>query len=178
MKLTEALENAPDFGDTPALDPATPQRRWLSEVGALLSRLDVQKKVQFKASFGTLVQYWKHAIVQIQGQVLDAIEEIKLELELDGRTEIGNAYAPGDVYRFFADLKAVINSAENEILIVDPYLHALVMRVRRYFLIPAILLRKSPFLHQISGRPVGLGRLLFYLHLLSILPLSKKHLDQ
>ena len=121
MKLTEVLANAPNFGDTATMDPATPQRKWLSEVGALLTRLDISKKVQFGSSFSMLTRYWKHSIIQIQGQILDAIEEIKLDLELDGRSEIGNAYAPGDVYRFFADLKAIINGASDEILIVDPY---------------------------------------------------------
>lgn len=121
LKLTEALENAPDFGDKPVLDVGTPQRQWLSEVGALLSRLDVRKKVQFGASFRTLVQYWVPAITQIKGQVSDAIEELKLELELDGRSDFGSAYAPGDVYRFFADLKTVINQAEHEVLVIDPY---------------------------------------------------------
>ncbi len=121
LKLTEALENAPEFGKKAVFDPATPQRRWLSQVGALLSRLGIEKSVEYKSSFRTLAQFWEHAIIQIQGQVLDAIEEIKLELELDGRSDIGSAYAPGDIYRFFADLKEVINSAENEVMIVDPY---------------------------------------------------------
>ena len=121
LKLTEALENAPEFGEKAIMEASSPQRQWLSKVGALLSRLGIDKKVQFKSSFNTLTQYWKYAIVQIQGQVLDAIEEIKLELELEDRSDIGSAYAPGDVYRFFADLKDVINSAETEVIIVDPY---------------------------------------------------------
>ena len=121
LKLSEALERAPEFGDKPIMDPATPQRQWLSKVGALLSRLGLDKQVQYKASFNTLIQYWPHTIVQIKGQVLDAIEELKLELELDGRSEIGNAYEPGDVYKFFADLKSIIGSAERQIFIVDPY---------------------------------------------------------
>ncbi|MBC8386235.1 MAG: hypothetical protein H8E09_00165 [Gammaproteobacteria bacterium] len=121
LKLTEALEQAPEFGDKAIMDPATPQRQWLSRVGALLSRLGLDKQVQYKATFGTLIQYWGPAIVQIKGQVLDAIEELKLELELDGRSEIGNAYEPGDVYKFFADLKSLISGAENELLIIDPY---------------------------------------------------------
>ena len=44
-----------------------------------------------------------------------------LELDLDGHSEIGNAYAPGDVYKFFADLKDVISSASSEVLVIDPY---------------------------------------------------------
>lgn len=121
LKLSEALENAPEFGDKPLLDTAIPQRQWLSQVGALLTRLGIEKKVQYQSSFSMLYQYWSLEIMQIKGQVLDAIEEIKLELELDDRSDIGTAYAPGDVYRFFADLKNVINSASTDVMIVDPY---------------------------------------------------------
>ncbi len=121
LKLTESLENAPGFGDKPVMDISSPQRQWISKVGALLSRISVERKIKYQTSFGMLTQYWQFSITQIQGQVLDAIEELKLELELDDRTEIGSAYAPGDVYRFFADLKDVINSAEAEVMIVDPY---------------------------------------------------------
>lgn len=121
LKLTDALENAPQFGEKPALDATTPQRQWLSKVGALLSRLNIDNKMKYQTSFSMLANYWVYSINQIKGQISDAIEEIKLELELDGRHEIGSAYAPGDIYRFFADLKAIINAAEREILIVDPY---------------------------------------------------------
>ena len=121
LKMTESLEQAPEFGEKAIMNPASPQRQWLSKVGALLSRLGLDKQVQYRAACQTLIQYWKPAIVQIQGQVLDAIEELKLELELDGRSEIGNAYEPGDVYRFFADLKSIIGGSESELLIIDPY---------------------------------------------------------
>jgi hypothetical protein len=121
LKLQDALDRAPQFGDKPIMDAASPQRQWLAEVGALLGRLGTNKKVEFRAAFQTAVQYWKHATDKIKGQVLDAIEELKLELELDGRSEIGSAYAPGDVYRFFADLKAILNTAQKSLLVIDPY---------------------------------------------------------
>lgn len=121
LKLKEALQHAPPFGDKSIFEVNTPQRQWLAEAGALLSRLGIGKQAQFRASFGTLAQYWKPAINQIMGQVLDAIEELKLELELDGRTEFGSAYAPGEIYRFFADLKSIINTAKNQLMVVDPY---------------------------------------------------------
>lgn len=121
LKLTDALENAPQFGEKPALDVTTPQRQWLSKVGALLARLSLEHKIKFQSSLSMLSQYWVYSSTQIKGQVSDAIEEIKLELELDGREEIGSAYAPGEVYRFFADLKAIINTAEKDIMVVDPY---------------------------------------------------------
>lgn len=98
LKLQEALSSAPQFGDKANFEASSPQRRWFAEVGALLSRLSVDRKIQFRSSFSTLATYWRPAVNQIQGQVLDAIEELKLELELDGRTEFGSAYAPGDTY--------------------------------------------------------------------------------
>lgn len=121
LKLREALEQAPNFGDVPIFEVSTPQRQWLATVGAILSRLGLSHQTSFKASYATLAQYWKPAINMIQGQVLDAIEELKLELELDGRSEIGSAYAPGDIYRFFTDLKNIVNSAKKGLLIIDPY---------------------------------------------------------
>ncbi|PSW58777.1 hypothetical protein C0W54_21180 [Photobacterium kishitanii] len=121
LKLTELQENSPDFGNVAIFTPTSPQRQWISKVGALLSRLSVEQKLQYQSTYNTLAQYWKYAIIQIQGQVLDAIEKIKLDLELDDRSEIGSAYAPGDVYRFYSDLKNVINSAEHSVLIIDPY---------------------------------------------------------
>ena len=71
LKLQEALENTPSFGDKPISEVGTPQRQWLSEVGLLLSRLDLEKKVQFRASFNTLTQYWKPAIIFIRRRVRD-----------------------------------------------------------------------------------------------------------
>ena len=93
----------------------------MASVGALLSRLGIGHQSRFQASFSTLASYWKPAVNQIQGQVLDAIEELKLELELDGRSEFGSAYAPGDVYRFFADLKNIVNRAQSDLIVIDPY---------------------------------------------------------
>ena len=61
------------------------------------------------------------AINEIKGQIADAIETLKLDLELEGRSDIGNVYDPGEVYKFFKDLKDVIESASEEILPVDPY---------------------------------------------------------
>lgn len=122
FKLSEAAKNAPEFGSSPVLEANSPQRQWLSLVRALLIRLDsIEKKINFETTFNMLGQYWVWGINQIQGQVADAIEELKLDLELDGRSEIGSAYSPGEVYRFFADLKAILNSASNEIFIIDPY---------------------------------------------------------
>lgn len=121
LKLSEVLEQAPDFGEKPSFEVNTPQRRWLASAGALLSRLDISHKASFKTSFSRLASNWKPSVNSIQGQVLDAIEELKLELELDGRSEFGSAYAPGDVYRFFADLKNIVNGAKSGLMVIDPF---------------------------------------------------------
>ena len=70
-------------------------------------------------AFGTAAKVW--AINQIKGQVMDAIEALKLDLELEGRGDIGNVYAAGEVYKLFSDLKEIIGAATKEILLVDPY---------------------------------------------------------
>jgi hypothetical protein len=121
LKLSEALHQAPDFGEEPVFGVNTPQRRWLASVGALLSRLGIRHETRFRASFSTLASYWLPAVNSVQGQVLDAIERLKLELELDGRSEFGSAYAPGDIYRFFTDLKNIVNGAQNGLMVIDPY---------------------------------------------------------
>ncbi len=121
LKMVECLNTDIEFGDKPILEANTPQRKWLSEAGALLRRLGIQEQVEFKAAMSTAASYWKPTINSIQGQLSDAIEAIKLELELDGRTEIGSVYHLGDVYKFFADLKDIIKSAQSRITIIDPY---------------------------------------------------------
>ena len=61
------------------------------------------------------------AINRIKGQMMDAIEILRLDLELEGRSDIGNVYDAGEVYKLFSDLKKIIGAASEEILLVDPY---------------------------------------------------------
>ncbi len=120
MKLSELMDNAPDFSTKPNAG-ASPQRQWIAEVGALISRVSSEKKINFSISKSMLGQYWNYAIEQIQGLALDVIEELKLELELSGRADVGSAYAPGEIYKFFADLKSIVSGAQSEIFLIDPY---------------------------------------------------------
>ncbi len=123
LKLSSALKDAPQFRDTPQQDPATPERQWLARVGALLGRLGIKQQVEFQTVMNLVFMYshWQSSIQEIKGQVLDAIEVLRLELELDGRSEIGSAYSAGEVYKFFTDLKKIIAGAKTEVFIVDPY---------------------------------------------------------
>lgn len=121
LKLTELMEERPEFGVKYVADPDSPQRRWLQKVRGVIQRLPMSTVMQFDASMHTCVQYWSAAIPQIQSFVYEVIEGLKVDLEIDGRADIGTAFAPGDVYRFFADLQGIVRSAGSELFIIDPY---------------------------------------------------------
>lgn len=120
LKLNELIGNMPDMSINPDFG-ASPQRRWIAEVGALVCRVDTLRKLEFNTARLQLNQYWASSIKQIQGIALDVTEEIKLDLEISGKAEIGSAYASGEVYKFFAELKSIVSGAESEIFIIDPY---------------------------------------------------------
>jgi hypothetical protein len=125
LKLVDLFDHVPDFSGQGLMEARSPQRWWLSSVGALLDRYD---SISFGAKFETTLTMMTafpadraKYINEIQGQVADAIARIKLQLELDGRAEIGTAYEPGDIYRYFADLKKIIGTATRDVMIIDPY---------------------------------------------------------
>ena len=120
LKLVDLYNHVPDFGDSP-IKAMSEERLWISQVGALLSAISIGNEVKHKTNINMLVQYKDFAINSILNQVGDAIEELKLDLELDGRSDIGSVYQPGDVYHFFTDLKEIITSVNSEIMVVDPY---------------------------------------------------------
>jgi len=122
LKLTDLLENQPNFEGDGAFKVPSPQQSWLSSVGSLLKRLDkISKGTKFDAAAQTITYYRQEAVRSIKAQMVDAIEEIKLELELEGRDEIGSAYAPGDYYQYYADLKEILGGAKHQVFIIDPY---------------------------------------------------------
>ena len=122
VKLVDLMDNSPRFDGDGPIDAESPQRQWLSRVGALLKKLDpVFGAVTFETSMRTLNRYRSIGINQIKGQVSDAIEVLRLDLELVGRADIGNVYQAGEVYDLFSDLKAIIQTTTQELMLVDPY---------------------------------------------------------
>ena len=100
LKLTDLFENPPDL-TFPTYKAGTPERKWLSAAGALLKRLDsIRFGIKFDTNVTMLGQHPDWAFDQILVLVGDVIEQIRLELELEGRDQIGNAYAPGNYYDF------------------------------------------------------------------------------
>lgn len=121
MKLLHEFENAPDFGDNYVADASSPPQQWIARVGALLARVGLEYKHTFQAIRKTSATYWKFAREPMRQQLLAATEEIKLELELDGREEIGQVYEAQQQYDFLRDLKEIIFGAKVEVFVVDPY---------------------------------------------------------
>lgn len=120
LKLSELVENTPDFSSKPDIG-TSPQRQWIAEIGALIGKVNSKRKSEFNVAKSLLSTFWENAVEQIYGLALDVIEEIKLELEFLGRSEVGSAYATGDIYKFFHDLKSILNGAKSEIFLIDPY---------------------------------------------------------
>ena len=122
LKLVDLIENVPDFSGVGQFPVQSPQRRWLALAGALLKRVDkIGKGVKFDTSMRMLDHYKANTLGHIFDQVNETIEELKLDLELEGRSDIGSVYGVGEVYKLFSDLKDIIGSASQEILLVDPY---------------------------------------------------------
>ena len=118
LRLTELVENAPVI--TPPLTPE--QRQWLSRIGAVFSQLkDGMWRIKFDSSMSFIGSHTEFSTNQMVGYAYDVIEILRLELELDGRSEIGTVYESGNVYRYFADVKEIIAGATTEIFLIDPY---------------------------------------------------------
>jgi len=124
LKLKELYDNP----DTPlnqtshSVMGVSPSIKWLVSVGVLLKRYD---RYGLGRKFDNLRQTFssnqtvlcQHVLVLME----EAIQNIRLDLELDRRNEIGTAYGPGERYRYFSDLKKIIGGATEEVFVVDPY---------------------------------------------------------
>ncbi len=82
LKLMDLYENRPDFGGVP-IKATSKERLWLSSVGAVLKAIGVSNQLEHNLNMRMLSQYPDWAIGKILGHIGDAIEELKLELELD-----------------------------------------------------------------------------------------------
>lgn len=118
LRLTKLVEITPEI-----TGPLTPeQRQWLSRIGAVFTQLkDVMWRIKFDSSMSLIGSHPKSRVNQILGYAYDVIEILRLDLELDGRSEIGTVYEPDNVYRYFADVKEIIAGASSEIFLIDPY---------------------------------------------------------
>lgn len=122
LKLVDLMDNIPDFPRTGRVAGESPARQWLARASALINRLGpAGQSAKVETAMGVLGTNSVWAADQIKGLVQDAIEALRLDLELEGRADIGNVYAAGEVYRLFSDLKDIVAATRDEILLVDPY---------------------------------------------------------
>jgi hypothetical protein len=82
LKLTHAMSNRPFFGNDFDNNPDGSVRLWISRVKAIMDRVSISKSIEYGAALHIASSYWKPAMQSIQIIVNDAIEELKLELEL------------------------------------------------------------------------------------------------
>lgn len=121
LKLMHEFENAPLFGTSYIANADSDAQRWIARVGALLTRMGIEKKLKFQMSRDNAASYWSVTRENLRRQILWATEEIKLELEMDGHEDIGKVYDAKQQYDFLRDLSEVIQGAEEDLIIVDPY---------------------------------------------------------
>jgi hypothetical protein len=124
LKLVHEFENRPDFGNKYNNDPDGAAQSWLARVGALMSRVSIERDIGFRSNIQTSVTYWAPAMKNAQIEVRKAIEDLRLELELYPEDDIGHVYAPGEHFRFFKDVAAIISESTRSVFLVDPYLDA------------------------------------------------------
>lgn len=124
LKLLHAMNTRPNFGNQYINDPDSSVRQWLSKVKALVDRVSISKSVEFNAALGASVRYWDPAIKSVQIIAYDAIEELKLELEIYQDDQIGKIYEGNESHRFKADILRIMESASDQVFVIDPYFDA------------------------------------------------------
>jgi hypothetical protein len=115
------MDNRPIFGERFDNNPDGAVRLWLARVGALIDRVGISESARFRASLGTLAQYWKPSINSLQVEVRNAIEALKLEFDLYPEDNIGQVYSSGETFKFLTDVLALLDTADSSVFVVDPY---------------------------------------------------------
>jgi len=121
LKLLDLMEKRPDFGASFDNNPDGKVRAWIAKVKAVLTRVGIEKSASFNAAVSTGVTYWPSAMKSAQVIVFEAIEELKLELELYHNDNVGKVFEAGKEYDFIRTIVEIVSSAKEEVLIVDPY---------------------------------------------------------
>ena len=117
-QLRSLIERAPD------LEQYSPTSRdhmvWLAQGHALVSRWNTLEAISFQSSSDFLSM---SATRQMNiGKIFGILHRAIADLELQVPSEMEVNFGAGDVYDFFKALNKVIASAEQSLLIVDPYL--------------------------------------------------------
>jgi hypothetical protein len=117
-QLKALLARAPDFR---AYAPSSMEHQaWLGQAHALVGRWSTVEAVGLKtaADFLGFQPNREWNIGQIFGALHRAVADLELRLPADA----GQAFGPGAVYDFFKALNEVLSSAQQSLLIADPFL--------------------------------------------------------
>ncbi len=117
-QLKSLLVRAPDFKN---YSPGSIEyHEWLGKASALVTRWNNIESIGFKtaADFLGLQGNRDYNIGQIFGILHRAVADLELQLPADK----GQAFGPGAIYDFFKALNVVLASAQNSLLIADPYM--------------------------------------------------------
>lgn len=117
LRMIDAQERRPTTSDDPTIIAS-----WMAEVDALFKQVNSEHSARASVRQIGGPALRPH-LEDAKAQLLQAIAEVKLELELDGKTEIGAVYDAGSVYQYYADLRTILDAAKTERFIVDPYLN-------------------------------------------------------
>jgi hypothetical protein len=121
LKLQHAFDHAPYFGKRYNGDASSEAQLWISRIGAMLSRVSIAHMNTFRSQKSISIQFWSLSRDGFRRIISEAIEEIKLELELNGKDDFGQVYMAGKEYDFFTDLKGIVSTARSELFLVDAY---------------------------------------------------------
>lgn len=121
LKLTELMDNRPAFGTSYISEPDAIQWQWLARAKGIMQRCELITRENFYAAAATVSSYWVSGFDSVQREIYETIEGFKIDLEIEGRDQIGFTYKTGDTYTFFSDLKGIIKCAQSEIFLIDPY---------------------------------------------------------
>jgi hypothetical protein len=124
LKLSHELSNRPYFGTTYAPSADSLVQVWISRVRAIMTRIGGMRSIEFDAARTNLFRSWEHSINLMLRATNDALEDLKLELDLYQEDQIGKVYDANSEYQFISDLIEIVGGADSDLLIVDPYFDA------------------------------------------------------
>lgn len=121
-KIKTLLENPPetaleDYRSNPAM-----MQDWCAKAAAIVSEFDqdVARKIQVTTEFLGLGSMHEQQFRRITGMVRNTVAQLELRQPIDH----GAAVGAGQVYDFFRALRGLVSSAEQSLLIVDPWIDA------------------------------------------------------
>jgi hypothetical protein len=121
LRISHEISNRPEFGNQYQSHPDSLVRQWVARCRALMGRLGVGWSSRFEVSWKMCPKYWDWGTKSMIGDLIDAAEQLKLDLELSEDSNMGRIYDERSQHSFYSDFTEILSDAKSKILIVDPY---------------------------------------------------------